>query len=197
MPHRPINWKPTDPVPGRELYDVDVLCSPGGNDGRKLVYDIDDAVLVSSKVGIDRRNWSNTDDVEAARQLDDRHAPVLDFDFPCRLVPSTHEGHFHLYIDTTMPWDDYVKLLTCMKEVGLLQNNFVDMSIKRGMTMVMKPDYTKEDFIAEGGVILTDSGYQVDEDGDLLDNDANREQTEKDHARHTGREESNAKAWEF
>lgn len=32
----------------------------------------------------------------------DRHSPVLDIDFPARLLPSTTEGHFHSYLDGLM-----------------------------------------------------------------------------------------------
>lgn len=49
------------------------------------------------------------------------HRPVLDIDLPVKVVPSTTEGHFHLYIDKEMPWSDYVELLEVMAKVGILE----------------------------------------------------------------------------
>ena len=67
------------------------------------------------------------------------HKPVLDFDFPCRLIPSSTEGCFHLYIDKPMDWDTYEKLLQTLNEVGLLQDGFAKKSIERKATFVRPP----------------------------------------------------------
>lgn len=67
------------------------------------------------------------------------HMPALDFDLPARLIPSTTEGHFHLYIDKPMAWDKYEALLVAMRDAGLLQPGFVKNSIERKATFVRPP----------------------------------------------------------
>lgn len=72
------------------------------------------------------------------------HRPVLDIDFPAHLIPSTTEGHFHLYLDKTMTWGNFEKLLLVMGEVGLLEQGYVDASIARGYSSVRLPWVKKE-----------------------------------------------------
>jgi hypothetical protein len=67
------------------------------------------------------------------------HRPTLDLDIPCLLIESSTPGHFHLYIDKPMPWDAYEKLLNCLADVGILQQGFVDVSIKRKRTWLRTP----------------------------------------------------------
>lgn len=71
------------------------------------------------------------------------HLPVLDFDFPCALVPSSRPNHHHLYIDKPISWESYKKLLTVLAEVGLLEQGYVDASIAKGFTAVRIPGATK------------------------------------------------------
>jgi hypothetical protein len=71
------------------------------------------------------------------------HAPVLDLDFPCRLVPSTTEGHHHLYLDRPLTWTQYRALLEVMGKIGLLEPGYVDASIRRKQTFVRKPGVVK------------------------------------------------------
>ena len=68
-----------------------------------------------------------------------RHAPVLDLDFPCELLPSSTPGHFHLVMDINIPWDKYVKVLTAMADAGMLEGGYVDASIQRGYTSIRLP----------------------------------------------------------
>lgn len=69
------------------------------------------------------------------------HRPVLDIDFPARLVPSKTEGHYHLYLDGVVLSDDqYQKLLLVLAEVGILEQGYVNASIERGMTRVRLPE---------------------------------------------------------
>lgn len=72
------------------------------------------------------------------------HAPVLDIDFPAQLVPSSSEGHFHLYLDRVMTWDEYRVLLWTLWKVGIIEEGFYQLSIKRGATFVRKPGIKKE-----------------------------------------------------
>lgn len=72
------------------------------------------------------------------------HAPVLDIDFPARLVESSTPGHFHLYLDRVVSWDDYQMLLWVLWKVGIIEYGFYNLSIKRGASFVRKPGVLKE-----------------------------------------------------
>jgi hypothetical protein len=69
----------------------------------------------------------------------DRHAPVLDIDVPAYLVPSSTPGHSHLYIDVSMSWRTYKKLLRAMVKAGILEKGYVKASIRRRHTAVRVP----------------------------------------------------------
>lgn len=72
------------------------------------------------------------------------HRPVLDIDFNAAILPSSTEGHCHLFIDKLMPQEDYFKLIDVMAEVGLLQPGFVNGSKRRGATSVRLPWISKD-----------------------------------------------------
>jgi hypothetical protein len=67
------------------------------------------------------------------------HAPVLDIDFPCTVVPSSTPGHYHLYLDKPMSWSTYRALLRAMSHAGVLQAGFVECSIELGESAVRPP----------------------------------------------------------
>jgi hypothetical protein len=71
------------------------------------------------------------------------HAPTLDIDMHCTLIESTTPGHFHLYIDKAMAWSDYVKLLTTLRDVGIIQPGYCDLSLARGASYLRKPGIVK------------------------------------------------------
>lgn len=120
----------------------------GDTDGRKQVDTMEEANLVSSLL------------------TNGRHAPVLDLDHRVRLVPSSTEGHFHLYFDDIeLEWKDYVRLLRLLAELDILEPGFVDASIDRGQTMVRKPGVHKGD--SQGPRRCRYSGFcQLDEGHD-------------------------------
>jgi len=101
-------------------------------------YDTDDVVVAADDEKADGiTSWmpevpGSVPDVEF-------HRPVLDLDFDAALVPSSTEGHWHLYLDALMPWDDYAKLLTVMAEVGILEQGYVDASLARGYSSARLP----------------------------------------------------------
>lgn len=72
-------------------------------------------------------------------QHSDLHAPVLDMDIPCALVPSSTPGHFHLYIEKPMTWRTYRRLLKALGRAGVLEDGFVKASLDRGYTSVRVP----------------------------------------------------------
>jgi hypothetical protein len=72
------------------------------------------------------------------------HTIVLDIDHPAALVPSTTEGHFHLYIDVPLQWDVYCRLMIAMSDAGVLEPGYVDASINRGASFLRLPGVKKE-----------------------------------------------------
>jgi len=62
---------------------------------------------------------------------------------PARLVSSSSEGHFHLYLETEIGWNAYLRLMRAMAEVGLLETGWVDLSERRKMAMLRKPGVKK------------------------------------------------------
>lgn len=75
---------------------------------------------------------------------DGTHRPALDLDIPARLVPSTTEGHSHLYLDVNLSQEEYQKLLDVMWEVGILQRGFVSQLERLGATFLRPPWVKKE-----------------------------------------------------
>lgn len=68
-----------------------------------------------------------------------RHKVVLDVDMPVHIEPSSTEGHFHLFIDKELTWDEYSRLLWVMADVGLLEEGYVSASDARRYTAVRLP----------------------------------------------------------
>jgi hypothetical protein len=79
------------------------------------------------------------------RKDDDLHIPILDVDMPAMLLKSSTYGHYHLYIDKPMSWENYCKLLDVLAEVGILEQGYVDVSKKRKRTQVRTPWTKKEE----------------------------------------------------
>lgn len=84
---------------------------------RYEVADIGDAELISSQADGYRKHI---------------HYPVLDLDFGAQLVPSRTEGHFHLFLDKALHWEQYKQLLVALAHAGILEWGYVGASIERG-----------------------------------------------------------------
>lgn len=69
------------------------------------------------------------------------HYPVIDLDGPVRVVPSSTIGHYHLFIDKTCSWDDYIVFLKAAERIGLLEPGYVRASIARGYTCAFIQEY--------------------------------------------------------
>jgi hypothetical protein len=75
---------------------------------------------------------------------DAQHRPVLDIDFPARLVPSSTPGHFHLYLDgVTISWAKYRTLITALAFAGVIEEGYAAASLARGYTAVRPPGVTR------------------------------------------------------
>lgn len=111
--------------------------------GRKFYFceDLDESVGSGADDWFKEQETADKDDANLISSLCGQgiHKPVLDFDFPCRLIPSSTEGNFHLYIDRPIAWDTYEKLLLALKEANLLQPGFVKNSVERKATFVRPP----------------------------------------------------------
>lgn len=67
------------------------------------------------------------------------HLPVIDLDFPCRLVESGTPGKFHLYLERPVEFGKFVKVLHAMAEAGLVEWGFHDVTLERGYASVRHP----------------------------------------------------------
>jgi hypothetical protein len=70
---------------------------------------------------------------------DGMHRPVIDIDVPVRYVPSSTDGHGHLYVDVPMTWEQYQGMLAALSDVGLVQEGYVRAALARGATFVRPP----------------------------------------------------------
>jgi len=74
---------------------------------------------------------------------DGMHMPVIDIDLPARLVPSSTEGHFHLYIDVPMPFDVYLTMLDAMVAAGVVDAAYVQHVRERGQSLC-RPEWVRK-----------------------------------------------------
>lgn len=75
------------------------------------------------------------------------HKPVLDIDMAVTILPSSTEGHHHLFIDKEMPWSQYEKLLTVLAEVGIIEKGYLGACKARKHSAVRLPWIKKEVFL--------------------------------------------------
>lgn len=119
-----------NPLPGNQLRNIKALdddykdkkASEG--DG-EIVSSVEEANVVTSLYALDL------------------HRPVLDLDLACELVPSSTPGHYHLYINKSMTWAKYRRLLEVLAEVGIIEPGYAKASIARGFSAVRLPGVVK------------------------------------------------------
>lgn len=73
------------------------------------------------------------------------HVPIFDIDVPATLIPSSTEGHSHLYIDVPMTWRTYRRLLKECGRAGIVDKKFVKVSIREKMGLLRAPWVKKEE----------------------------------------------------
>lgn len=90
-----------------------------------------------------------------AQQLDDaqivgskiagteKHIVAIDLDMNAVLVPSSTPGHHHLYIDHEMDWRTYEDLLVALSRAGVIEEGYLDVSLRRKETHLRTP-WTKK-----------------------------------------------------
>lgn len=74
----------------------------------------------------------------------DLHTVMLDLDVPAQLVPSSTPGHSHLYIDVTMSWRTYARLLRALADAGVIERGYMHASIARRFTALRLPWIKKD-----------------------------------------------------
>lgn len=139
--------KPWDPIADsdfdRELSYARVLSAPADSscavgmypaDEREATTDADKANLIGSKLHFGTSFLGD---------LADLHAPVIDIDIECHLVPSSTPGHSHLYIEAPMPWGAYMTLLEALRDAEIVEPGYVAAAVRRGQTHVRKPGVLK------------------------------------------------------
>lgn len=74
----------------------------------------------------------------------ERHAVLLDLDVPATLVPSSTEGHSHLYIDVSTGWHNYKRLLDALADCGVIERGYAEASKRKGASYLRLPWVKKE-----------------------------------------------------
>lgn len=123
-----------NPYPGQILAQVDFeqsYLNPA-----KEVDNLDEANVATSLVKGDEPLISEG---RTTYRWDMLHKPVIDIDLPIKVLPSTTEGHFHLFIDKEMTWDHYRDFLCALASVGIVEQKYVNATIDRGFSAVRLP----------------------------------------------------------
>jgi hypothetical protein len=132
------------PYEDNELYQVKRWNSDSSDPNPQtdaecvMVDSLDEANVVSSR---QRKSSFGFDPLadEPFTNHGQLHTPVLDIDIPAAFIPSSTPGKNHLYLNAPMTWEQYVKLLDVLAEVGILEPGYVSASKARGFTAVRLP----------------------------------------------------------
>lgn len=126
----PWDFKPGDKVPpiyGQLYQTVEDMDSYDAHVGRYNTLDIEEAQVITSLV-------ANS----PAGQMPN-HKLIIDVDLPAKLVPSSTEGHFHLYIDKEMSYEAWATLLYALAAAGIIEPGYMRACIARGFSAVRLP----------------------------------------------------------
>lgn len=84
--------------------------------------------------------------VVCSRRVDDPwfgsrnlHSVMLDLDVPAWLVPSSTEGHSHLYVAVSAKEEDYFAFLDAAAKIGVITPTYAEVSKKKGGTRLRLP----------------------------------------------------------
>jgi hypothetical protein len=67
------------------------------------------------------------------------HKVLLDIDMPVKILPSSTEGHFHLFIDKELDTEAYFSLVEAFVNAGIVESGYLEASYARGYTAVRVP----------------------------------------------------------
>lgn len=71
------------------------------------------------------------------------HAPIIDLDFPHRVVPSSTPGHSHLFLDVEMSRFKLIVLMLTLWFCGVVEMGHAVWTIRRGASFVRIPGQPK------------------------------------------------------
>lgn len=157
---------PFAPLPERDHWHATVLGRSSDDPSPEERYAVraDDttANLIGSSCGVtlyadEVQTWDECGEV--------LHLPVLDIDHACRLVPSETPGHFHLYIEVPMTWEQYRAIIVALAEGGVIEEGYASASLARRCTFV-SPRPWKGDAIdtTNLGEVPEECSYAADHD---------------------------------
>ena len=78
---------------------------------------------------------------------------LIQFDLSASVVllPSKSPHHHHLYIERIMLWEDYLKFIHLLTELGITEIGFRAMTERRGMSHLRKPPSNLLQVVVESG----------------------------------------------
>jgi hypothetical protein len=128
------------PMDGLTYQNVETFSAYyGADEERFFVTDIDQAHVITSREAGQPEPY-NEDSNPTGLTLDNMlHKVVLDIDLRAVLVPSSTPDHSHLFIDHTMSWRKYVRLLRALSDAGIVEPGYVKAAERRGFTTVRLP----------------------------------------------------------
>lgn len=102
----------------------------GANTDLKVVEDLDDANLVTSRF--------KGEGIET-------HALLIDLDVPHEYVPSSTPGHGHLLVDVKLSHWQWQRAMRALADAGVISSGYRDYSEQRGFASLRLPWIKKEE----------------------------------------------------
>jgi hypothetical protein len=127
--------------------------TPDGQADREDVDELSIAEAASSQLALDTEKHAIMFDIDVPATLDGQwfKAQVGDDVFvwstqgmPAWLIPSSTEGHSHLYVQCNLPWEVVSRILRQFTEAGVVERGYRQVSEKRGFTALRLPWIRKE-----------------------------------------------------
>lgn len=100
----------------------------------------DDAHMASSPQETDDPDRAN---LIASEVRPGVHMPVIDCDYGIQTVASTTPGHYHLYIDKELTWEQYKALLDGFYAAGLIEKAWYQHALRHQRSYVRLPHIKK------------------------------------------------------
>jgi len=72
-------------------------------------------------------------------QSTEYHKVAIDLDLDAALWETSTPGHHHLIIDHAMTWEVYAKLLTALRDAGLIQDGYLHACLVRKASWIRTP----------------------------------------------------------
>jgi len=118
-----------------------ILGIPGpikAHEWRNLLVAMGETGLVGPETAASGLGWLET--MGQGEEL--RLPPPLVFDAPVTVHSSTTADHHHVYVEKEIEWEGYRRVLGHLRRVGILEDRYVQMSLRREKTMLLRPGIT-------------------------------------------------------